>query len=133
MKLDWNLGSWFGAQLGSTAWILIASVLTAARDFRTGALVFAVFLVPNIAGTVMWRRRERLSCSIAIQVLLSLIGVCGLLTVYILDRTNHWLAIQSGGSVSAPWAYGIIILVVATLLVVMHARYGRGTSSSVRL
>lgn len=132
MKLEWNLGSWFGAQLGSTAWILIASVLTVARDFRTGALVFAVFLVPNIVGTVLWRRREHLSCSIALQVLLPAIGVCGLLAVYILDRTNHWLAIQSGGSVSAPWGYAIIILVVALLMVVMHARYGRDTSSSVR-
>jgi len=97
MKLEWNLGGWFGGQLGGTLWILIAAALSAIRDLETGALVFVTFLIPNIIGTIMWQRRDRLSCYVAIQMLLPLVGVFSFLAVYILDRSNQWLAIQSGG------------------------------------
>ncbi len=125
MRLEWNLGGWFGGQLGGTLWILVAAVLSAVRDLETGALVLVTFLIPNIIGTILWRRRDRLSCYIAIQMLLPLVGVFSLLAVYILDSSNQWLAIQSGGSVSAMSTYGLIILVVALLMLVFYFRFGR--------
>jgi len=125
MKLEWNLGGWFGGQLGGTLWILIAAALSAIRDLETGALVFVTFLIPNIIGTIMWQRRDRLSCYVAIQMVLLLVGVFSFLAVYILDRSNQWLAIQSGGQVSATSTYGLIILVVSLLLLMFYFRFGR--------
>ncbi len=125
MKLEWNLGGWFGGQLGGTLWILIAAVLSATRDLETGALVFLTFLIPNIFGTILWHRRDRLSCYVAIQMLLPLIGICSFLAVYILDRSNQWLAIQSGGQVSATFTYGLILLVIPLLFLIFYFRFGR--------
>ncbi len=125
MKLEWNFGGWFGGQFGGTLWILVAAVLSAVRDLETGALVLVTFLIPNIIGTILWRQRDRLSCYAAIQMLLPLVGIFSLLAVYILDSSNQWLVIQSGGSISAMSTYGLIILAVAVLFLVFYFRFGR--------
>lgn len=125
MKLEWNLGGWLGSQLGGTLWILIAAVLSAIRDLETGALVLVMFLIPNTIGTILWLRRDRLSCYVAIQMLLALVGVFSLLAVYILDSSNQWLAIQSGGSVSAMSTYGLIILLFPLIFLLFYFRFGR--------
>ncbi len=125
MKLEWNLGGWFGSQLGGTLWILIAAVLSGIRDLETGGLVLVTFLIPNIIGTFLWHGRDRVSCYIAIQMLLPLLGIFSFLAVYILDSSNQWLAIQSGGSVSATATYGLIILGVSLLFLIFYFRFGR--------
>lgn len=127
MKLEWNFGGWFGGQLGGTAWILVAAVLVAFRDPQTGLWVGLMFLVPNLVGTLLWRRRERLSCYTAMQILLPVVGAFGLLTVYLLDRSNEWEGIQTGGAVSAEHAYVLICLVVVVLIAMFYVRFGRGS------
>ena len=124
MNLEWNAGGWFGGQLGGTAWILVAAALTIAQDTSTGLILLIIFLVPNIVGYLLWRT-QKLSCYASLQVLFSLIGVFGLLAIYIMERRHLWIEIQMGSSVSAAYAYYMVIFVTAILMVVFYLRFGR--------
>ena len=122
--MQWNVGGWFGGQIGATVWILVAGVLTAIRDVPTGMVVVLLFAIPNVIGLMLWRRR-RLSCYGSTQLLIASAGICSLLTVYILERANAWTRIQTGGSVSALSTYWIIAMVFAGLMIMFYLRFGR--------
>ena len=124
MNLEWNAGGWFGGQLGGTAWILVAAALTIAQDTSTGLILLIIFFVPNIVGYLLWRM-QKLSCHASLQLLFSLVGVFGLLAIYILERRHLWNEIQMGSSVSAAYAYYMVIFITAILMVVFYLRFGR--------
>lgn len=129
MKLDWNMGGWFGSQLGGTAWILVSAAITLTRDIPTGLLLLLIFSLPNIAGLFFWYKRI-LSCYLSMQVLLASMGLSGLLAIYVLERKGLWLEIQKGGAISAESGY---LLLGATVLVVMaslHLKFGRHRNSN---
>lgn len=118
---QWNLGGWLGGQLGGTCWILIAALMAFPRDPRVGAIVLALFLIPNVIGWRLWAARERLSPLKGTQAMVLVAGVSGAAAVYALDRAGVWDAIQVGGHVSTGGTYGIIALVVAGLLLLFHS------------
>ncbi len=124
MNLEWNAGGWFGGQLGGTAWILVAAALTTARDTSTGFILLVIFLVPNIIGYLLWRM-QKMSSYASLQILFTLIGVFGLLAIYVLERRHLWIEIQMGSSVSAAYAYYMIIFITAILMVMFYFRFGR--------
>jgi len=124
MKLEWNAGGWFGSQFGGTAWILVAAVLSAIRDVSMGFVLLGIFAVPNVIGYMFWHRKN-LSCYAATQWLIALMGTCGLLAIYVLDRGRLWQEIQTGGSVSTLSAYGLVVLVVVVLMLTFYLRFGR--------
>lgn len=124
MKMEWNAGGWFGSQLGGSAWVLVAAVLAAMQDLQTGIILLAVFLLPNIAGYVFWRRR-RLSCYASTQFLLALLGVSGLLAIFFLERAKLWQAIQVGSAVSAGSSYIVLALIIIILMLTFYLRFGR--------
>ncbi len=68
-RLQWSVG-WFGAQVGSSCWLLIAGVGAAARYPQLSALMIGCFLIPNIFGTVLWFKRDRVDPYVAYQLLL---------------------------------------------------------------
>ena len=125
MRLEWNAGGWFGTQLGGTLWILVAAVLVSARDPQTGMIVGAVFVAPNVVGSILWSRRARASCYSAIQTLLSVMGVASLLAVYVLERSSEWMTIQRGGTVGAGSTYALIVAVTLGLMLLFYVRFGR--------
>ena len=122
--MQWNAGGWFGGQLGATLWILVAGILAGIRDPGTGVIVVAVFLLPNVLGLILWRRR-RLSCYASTQLLIGTCGLCSMLTVYLLESANVWTRIQTGGQVSAQSSYWIIALVFGGLMLTFYLRFGR--------
>jgi len=124
-QMQWNLGGWLGAQVGSTIWILVAGILSLWVDVNTGLLVIALFMIANLAGMAIWRRREALSAYTGIQILLPIVGAVGLTAVYTLDRSSIYESIQVGGTVSALSSYGLIILIVAALMGLFYFRFGR--------
>lgn len=124
-QMQWNLGGWLGAQLGCTAWILVAGVLSLRVDLDTGLVVIALFIVANGIGMAIWRSRERLSAHAGLQMLVPIIGVVGLAAVYVLDRAGIYETIQVGGTVSARSSYGAIISVVAALMLMFYFQFGR--------
>lgn len=122
--MNWNVGGWFGGQLGATVWMLVAGILTAIRDLPTGIFVVLLFAIPNVVGVVLWLNRK-LSCYASTQLLIGVSGICGLVTVYILDNANTWMQMQTGGQVSAQSSYWIIGLVYGGLILMFYVRFGR--------
>jgi len=121
----WNAGGWFGGQIGATAWMLVAGILTAIRDFPIGMLVVVLFAIPNVVGVTLWLSRK-LSCYASTQFLIGVSGVCGLVTVHVLESANAWMQMQAGGQVSAQSSYWIIGLVYGGLMLMFYIRFGRG-------
>lgn len=122
--MHWNAGGWFGGQIGATAWMLIAGILTAVRDLPTGVMVIALFAAANIVGVVLWVSRRR-SCYASTQILIGISGACGLATVYLLEQANAWTRIQTGTQISALSSYWLIGLVFGGLMLIFHLRFGR--------
>ena len=122
--MNWNVGGWFGGQLGATVWVLVAGLLTAIRDLPTGMFVVLLFAIPNVVGIVLWLSRK-LSCYASSQILIGVSGICGLATVYALESANAWTRIQTGGQVSAQSGYWIIGLVYGGLMLLFYFRFGR--------
>ena len=129
-QLQWNSGGWFGGQLGSTIWILVAAVLAGIQDMKAGVVLALLFVIPNAFGLILWRHRNRFSCYAAMQWLLVAVGIFGLMTVFVLDRSGLWYAIQTGGSVSATFGYLIITGVVVVLMLSFYLRFGGNTPVS---
>jgi hypothetical protein len=129
-KREWVAGAWFGSQFGGTLWIFLAAVTAALREPLTGAAVFAVWAVPNVAGIILWCRRANRSFHAAIQILLVIMALSGLITVAILDARHLWEAIQVGSNVSAETGYAIVLVVFLTLMAFLYLRVGRESGAS---
>lgn len=125
-RMTWNLGGWLGGQLGGSAWILVAGLLTLPKDMLSAVIVLGLFAIVNVVGFILWSRRESLSPYVAIQILLPVLGAAGLLTVFVLDRADVYESIQHGSSVSANGTYFILVGVVAALMLMFWLRFGRG-------
>lgn len=123
--MNWNIGGWFGGQLGATVWILVAGILSAIRDFPIGMFVVLLFAIPNVIGIVLWQSRV-FSCYVSTQVLIGVSGICGLFTVIAAENANTWTQIQAGGQISAQSSYWIISLVYGGLMLMFYVSYGRG-------
>ena len=124
-ELKWNRGGWLGSQLGGSAWILVAGLLTLPKNLPVAMGVIALFGIANIVGWILWRRRETFSAYLGIQILLPVLGLCGLGAVFLLERSMIYGAIQHGGTVSASKTYLILILVVVLLMLVFYISFGR--------
>ena len=124
-QMRWNIGGWLGAQVGGTVWILVAGILSLWIDVNTAMIVIGLFVIANVVGMLIWRRRDKMSAYAGIQTLIPIVGAAGLATVYMLERSNIYEAIQVGGTVSARSTYGIIVLVVAALMLMFYFQFGR--------
>jgi hypothetical protein len=124
-QMRWNIGGWLGAQVGGTAWILVAGILSLWIDVNTAMIVIGLFVIANVVGMLIWRRRDKMSAYAGIQTLIPIVGAAGLATVYMLERSNIYEAIQVGGTVSARSTYGLIVLVVAVLMLMFYFQFGR--------
>jgi hypothetical protein len=83
--VQWSTGGWFGSQLGSTAWMLVGAAWMALRAPGIAAIWLACFVLANMVGTWMWRRRDHLPPYPAIQFLLVVVGVFSLLALVSFD------------------------------------------------
>ena len=126
--MQWTPGGWFGGQLGATAWIGLAALLSAARDPATGLILLVLFAAPNALGLWLWRTR-RLSCYASTQVLIASVGVFGVLAVLVLESGGSWEQIQSGGAVSAMSACAVVAAAAAALMVMFYLRFGRSRTN----
>lgn len=126
--MTWNLGGWLGGQLGGSAWMLVAGLLTIPKDALAAVIVIALFAAVNIVGFFLWSRRESLSPYAGIQILLPILGAVGLIAVYVLENAGVYESIQSGGRVSATNSYGILVIVVAALMLMFWFRFGRSST-----
>ena len=128
--MHWNLGGWLGCQLGGSAWMLVASLLSFRSDAATAVTVLAFFTIVNLVGAAVWRWKHRLSPYVAVQILLPVLGAFSLATVFVLEHAGLYEAIQIGGKVSASSSYFLIFAIVIVLMAVFYFRFGRRSKSS---
>ncbi len=116
-RMRWNLGGWLGGQLGGSCWMLVAGLLAMPADAQAALIVLGLFLLANLAGWLIWRRRDSLSPYKGLQLLIPILGLTGIVAVHVMDRAGIYESIQVGASVTARETYTILIVVVAVLMV----------------
>ena len=118
----WNAGGWFGSQLGSTLWLAISAALLAARSVAVASTVFALFLVVNLVGVVLWHRRYRISIFSALQILLTTFWACSMAAVFVIDRAGLWetLAVGGNNNIPATRTYAMLTVLVLALGVMIR-------------
>lgn len=100
--VQWNAAAWFGAQLGSTLWMLPGSVLLLVRPSPLGLAPLVCFTVANAVGTVLWRARGRLAPYPAFQIQLTVLGVCSWVALLFLTDGIEGAARYYRGLLSIP-------------------------------
>jgi hypothetical protein len=116
-RMRWNLGGWLGGQLGGSCWMLVAGLLAIPADLTAAIEVLLLFAMANLAGWLIWRRRESLPPHKGLQILLPVLGATGMAAIFVLDRAGIYESIQAGGSVTARQTYVILVGVIAALMV----------------
>lgn len=85
-RFQWNAVGWFGSQIGSTVWLLILAGETVPKSaLAAGWLAFCA-IAPNILGSILWIKRDRLAPYPAIQFLVAGIAVFTLLALMLADH-----------------------------------------------
>lgn len=87
-QFQWNPGGWFGAQLGSTVWMLIATPILFPKEPEAGGVALLCFTLPNVFGVLLYRRRHRIAPYPALQWLISIIGIVTTLFVVYLNQSG---------------------------------------------
>jgi hypothetical protein len=74
-RFQWSTGGWFGAQVGSTCWMLACGLWFLGESRLFGALLLGCFAVANLVGTGIWAKRDKVDPYQAIQILLAVVLV----------------------------------------------------------
>ena len=68
--LVWNAGSWWGSQMGASAWAFILGIVLLFADIPAAVVCLGAFAAFNCYGLHLWRRRDNLTAYGGIQRLL---------------------------------------------------------------
>ncbi len=114
-QLQWNVGGWFGGQVGGTCWLLALAVVVLAKGgVAVGLALLISFAAPNVVGLWLWRRRDRLAPFVAMQRLLAVMTVFSLAALATLHLSGAQGLAQPGESFS-PWLYGLALIYPAVM------------------
>lgn len=83
-QFQWNMGGWFGSQLGGTAWLLVGATVILPQAPWVAVWWACCFALANAVGAGLWMRRDRIPPYPAIQALLATLAVAGLLAIVVL-------------------------------------------------
>lgn len=123
MRGDWDgnrVGwAWLGAQVGCSAWLLLAAILAGwAGSLLTASYVLGLFACLNGVVLLLWSSRGRLRIRTALVLLILASGATGTAAIYVLDAAGLLEAIQL-----EPWVYAAdesyAILAVAHVAVLL--------------
>jgi hypothetical protein len=129
----WNAGAWFGSQLGGTLWLAISAGVLAARSATVASRVFALFLIANMVGILLWRRRTRMPMFLGLQILLAAFWACSMAAILAIDRAGLWETLAVGGRNDMPASRTYVMLTVLVLaLGVMFQFRARKQSAAAR-
>lgn len=118
-RFQWNAGGWFGAQLGATAWLLLAAAVLLPKHVEAGVVALACFLAPNLFGLMLYLRRSRISPYPAIQGLILVIGVVSIIFVVYLNRSELVQEIDPRFSYGQ-WGFYLLPVLFGGLLALFH-------------
>jgi hypothetical protein len=94
--VQWNEGGWFGSQIGGTSWLLVGAAMLAPVAPAIAVVWLACYAFANAVGIWLWRRRTRVRPHTAIQLLLLVCGISGLLAWLALDRLRPEVVLLMG-------------------------------------
>lgn len=81
-SFGWNSGGWFGAQLGSTLWLAVLGIRLLPEDVAAAAVALGGFVVANLWGLFLWRRRSHVAAYSGLQWLMT--GLCAVFAPVVL-------------------------------------------------
>jgi hypothetical protein len=112
----WNTGGWFGAQFGSTLWLLILGLVLVRTDALAAWLCVAGFLVLNAWGFHLWRARGWLSAYAGLQRFLLAAAVVVTVVVVVVNGRGLSEPSAPGAMVSTYLPYWTIAAAPALML-----------------
>jgi hypothetical protein len=113
---QWNAGAWFGAQLGSTLWLLLLGVLFLWSGRLSGAWALLAFVFSNGSALLLWLRRDRIGAYPALQLLLAVLGLCNLAAFAGIDLAGDLVAVDPHFADHPRWLYWGLLLYPALAL-----------------
>ena len=106
----WNAAGWFGAQLGSTCWLLLGAAYLLAPAPGLAAVWLGCFICANTIGITLWLRRDRIRAYTGYQVAFGVLGSCALVAVGAADAAGQLPVL--GARADTRWlVYGILLSV----------------------
>ena len=110
-KFQWNAGGWFGASLGSSAWMLVTSCSLVAHNQPFAATISASgFLAILVASLVLWMRRDRVYPFHALMAILGLMAF---------TLPMVWLFVQTYASAESKKAMNWPVSQLPTVFVIL--------------
>jgi hypothetical protein len=129
----WNAGAWFGAQIGSTLWLVVlGTALSFYGDSSAGTAIIALAVAANGIGLILWEHRDRIRPYPAVQTLIAVAGCSAFVAFALLDGTSAWgLACTQAGGGRPPYAVLLIFPAMMVLFALQEhaARRARGRDS----
>jgi len=116
-QMRWHAGGWLGGQIGGSCWMLVAGLLSIPANRTAAITVLGLFGLANLAGWLIWRRRDSLAPHKGLQMLVPVLGATGIAAVYVLESAGIFESIQIGTTVTAGETYVILAGVVAALMI----------------
>ncbi len=110
----WNIGGWFGGQLGASAWIAILGALYLAIDPLAGLAALGLFVAQNALGCWLWSRRIELAPYPAIQLLFGISLLAALAVLVLFDLRGHLGSLDP--RLSARSMYLVLLVYPAVML-----------------
>lgn len=104
-QFRWVAGGWFGAQCGSTIWLLPLGFGALRHDEVSGIVAFTGFAVANGLGLLLWAARRRLSAFVGMQLLLA--------TLLVVFATVIVVTNLRGATELPYWPLGLPLLLMA--------------------
>jgi hypothetical protein len=124
-ELGWSAEGWFGAQVGSTLWLLIAAAVLLPQSAVVGLGVLLLWIAANGAGLALWRRRAALPPPRAYRLLVLVVAGSALAALALIHQSGHWEAVQIGGRVSPGATYALLGVLTTGLLLLLPRRAAR--------
>ena len=117
-RFQWNAGGWFGAALGSSAWMIVTAGVLIFHDQRALALIPTItFAIVVAASVFLWGRRARIYPFTALMTLLCLLAVA-LPVVWIVVSTGAAPeALAAMNWPASTWATALAVLLVPVLVI----------------
>ena len=118
-RFQWNTGGWFGAQLGSTAWLLVTAPTLFPERVEAGLVAVLCFLVPNVFGLLLYLGRSRLAPYPALQWLLLLTGLATITFVVYLNQSGLIEAVDPRLGYGE-WGFALVPVLYGGLMIAFH-------------
>lgn len=117
-RFQWNGGGWFGGQVGSTCWLLLAGVAFFGQAPALAALLFGCFALANLVGTIIWRNRDKIDPYRGIQALIGVLFVFAAIALVCMDYYGLLAGLDDRFENARVWY--LVLLMYPGLMTMFH-------------